>query len=108
MDTDRLALVAKVVSARNVPSPVHSVMLTWQETLSEIGLHFYSERQLTEDEREMCEIALTELYADVWQNVRNTNSSFFVCVQPSHIPSNTWLVYSRPNPSFQRTAFGGR
>lgn len=107
MDTARLTEVAAYMIARDIPSAVCAVVLSWGEVERLLGLTFYSDRVLDEDERESCELVLGELYADVWQSVERIESVFVIGVPPEAAETPSWLVYAQPNNSFKPTPLCG-
>ncbi len=106
MDKDRLVKVAGVIAARNVPATVREVVLSWLEGTKQLELYFFSDQELSEDELDLCEIALTELYADVWQGVEKVATEHSVGRSAGTLQPHSWVVYARPNPALQPTAAG--
>jgi hypothetical protein len=95
MNTDRLIQVARLIVACNAPTAVAYVTLSWDEANSAIHLNFHSDANLSEDDMESCEIALTELYADVWQDIKKMDSSYSSGAQSGQVLPHSQIVYTR-------------
>lgn len=107
MIANRLAEVAPYIVARNVPATISAVVVSWHASPSLLGLHFYSDASLTDEHYEDCELALTELYADVWQQVERMESRYCVGTAPAELEPYSWIVYTQPNNSSKPTQLRG-
>jgi len=73
MKGESLLWAAKVIVARNLNEKVIAATIGWNEEASNLMLTYYVDGAASEDEQELCELALTELLAE-FSDVKLANS----------------------------------
>ena len=64
MDTNALARAASLIAKGNVNSSISAVRLDWNSALLRVSVLYFVDGDVSDDERELCELTLAELLAE--------------------------------------------
>jgi len=96
MKNKALMNASSLIAKRNLTEKVISVNVNWDDECSKLVVTYYVDGIVHDDERELCEITLSELLAE-FSDVKLADSQCVRVTGQSSRPENmTGLVYRRP------------